>query len=112
LIFYGGNQSSDAGLLLREAERRLGVCQRIAEAMPDHLDLLIAVRHGDRIELASRAIPAQNAARILPGDGGAGLDLRPGNLGIVAAAVAPLGDEVINPCRSCRRGTSSAPSST
>ena len=35
--FYGGNQSSDAGLLLlREAERKLGVCQRIAAAMPDH----------------------------------------------------------------------------
>src|SRR5258708_38716421 len=35
--FYGGNQSSDAGLLLlREAERQLGVCQRIAAAMPDH----------------------------------------------------------------------------
>ena len=26
--FGGGNQSSDAGLLLREAERRLGVCRR------------------------------------------------------------------------------------
>jgi hypothetical protein len=37
--FDGGNQSSDAGLLLlREAERELGVCQRIAEAMPDHRD--------------------------------------------------------------------------
>jgi hypothetical protein len=37
--FYGGNQSSDAGLLLlRETERKLGVCQRIAEAMPDHRD--------------------------------------------------------------------------
>jgi Transposase DDE domain group 1 len=37
--FYGGNQSSDAGLLLlREAEGKLGVCQRIAEAMPDRRD--------------------------------------------------------------------------
>jgi Transposase DDE domain group 1 len=34
--FDGGNQSSDAGLLLlREAERRLGVCRRLAAAMPD-----------------------------------------------------------------------------
>ncbi|HYA38222.1 MAG TPA: IS1380 family transposase [Candidatus Methylomirabilis sp.] len=34
--FNGGNQSSDAGLLLlREAERRLGVCRRLAVAMPD-----------------------------------------------------------------------------
>ncbi len=37
--FGGGNQSSDAGLLLlREAERRLGVCRRLAEAMPDRRD--------------------------------------------------------------------------
>jgi hypothetical protein len=34
--FDGGNQSSDAGLLLlRQAERKLGVCRRLAEAMPD-----------------------------------------------------------------------------
>jgi hypothetical protein len=37
--FNGGNQSSDAGLLLlREAERRLGVCRRLAAAMPDRRD--------------------------------------------------------------------------
>jgi hypothetical protein len=37
--FDGGNQSSDGGLLLlREAERRLGVCRRLAEAMPDGRD--------------------------------------------------------------------------
>jgi hypothetical protein len=37
--FTGGNQSSDAGLLLlREAERKLGVCRRLAEAMPDGRD--------------------------------------------------------------------------
>jgi hypothetical protein len=34
--FDGGNQSSDGGLLLlREAERKLGVCERLAAAMPD-----------------------------------------------------------------------------
>ena len=34
--FTGGNLSSDGGLLLlREAERRLGVCRRLAAAMPD-----------------------------------------------------------------------------
>src|ERR1700749_4742819 len=34
--FTGGNQSSNAGLLLlREAERKRGVCQRLAGAMPD-----------------------------------------------------------------------------
>lgn len=37
--FDGGNQSSDAGLLLvREAERRLGACRRLAAAMPDARD--------------------------------------------------------------------------
>jgi Transposase DDE domain group 1 len=37
--FAGGNQSSDAGLLLlRGAERRLGVCRRLAAAMPDRRD--------------------------------------------------------------------------
>src|ERR1700674_2505927 len=37
--FDGGNQSSDAGLLLlRQAERELGVCRRLAEAMPDRRD--------------------------------------------------------------------------
>ena len=66
----------------------------------DHLgaavDLLVAVGDGDRIELAAAVVAAQDAARILPGDGRAGLDLRPGDLGVVAAAVAALGDEVVN----------------
>ena len=37
--FEGGNQSSDGGLLLlRAAERKLGVCRRLADAMPDRRD--------------------------------------------------------------------------
>ena len=37
--FNGGNQSSNGGLLLlREAERKLGVCLRLADAMPDRRD--------------------------------------------------------------------------
>src|SRR6202795_3636367 len=37
--FAGGNQSSNGGLLLlRQAERKLGVCRRLAEAMPDRRD--------------------------------------------------------------------------
>jgi hypothetical protein len=37
--FDGGSQSSDAGLLLlRQAERKLGVCRRLADAMPDRRD--------------------------------------------------------------------------
>ena len=42
------------------------------------------------------AIPAQNAARVLPGDRRTSFDLRPTYLGIAAATVAPLSDEVIN----------------
>jgi hypothetical protein len=42
--FEGGNQSSDAGLLLRASERRLGVCRRLAAAMPDDRDQA-RVRH-------------------------------------------------------------------
>src|SRR5260370_37542193 len=43
--FEGGNQSSDAGLLLlREAERKLGVCRRLAAAMPDRRDQA-SIRH-------------------------------------------------------------------
>jgi hypothetical protein len=35
----GGNESSDGGLLLlRQAERKIGVCRRPAEAMPDYRD--------------------------------------------------------------------------
>jgi hypothetical protein len=66
--FDGGTQSSDAGLLLlREAERKLGVCRRLAEAMPDRRDpdrirhamfemvmsrvLAIACGHEDAIDL-------------------------------------------------------------
>src|ERR1700693_1315187 len=45
------------------------------------IDLLVAVRDRDRIELAARIIAAQDAARIFPGDGESGLDLGPGDLG-------------------------------
>jgi hypothetical protein len=37
--FGSGNQSSDGGLLLlRQADRKLGVCARLAAAMPDCRD--------------------------------------------------------------------------
>jgi hypothetical protein len=37
--FAGGKQSSNGGVvLLREAERKHGVCLRLAEAMPDRRD--------------------------------------------------------------------------
>src|SRR6266403_4349378 len=60
------------------------------------IDLLVAVRDRDRIEFAARIVAAQDAARILPGDRRTGFDLGPGNLGIVAAAIATLGDEIVD----------------
>jgi hypothetical protein len=59
--FDGGNQSSDAGLLLlREAERKLGVCQRLADAMPDRRD-------ADRIRHAMFEMVMARAAAIACG---------------------------------------------
>jgi hypothetical protein len=50
--FAGGNQSSDAGLLLlRAAERRLGVCRRLAHAMPDRREQS-RIRH-EMVELVT-----------------------------------------------------------
>src|SRR5690606_5128180 len=60
------------------------------------IDLLLAVGNGDRIELAARAVATQDAARIFPGDRRAGLDLGPGDLGILATAIATLGDEIVD----------------
>src|ERR1700721_2693454 len=60
------------------------------------IDLLITVGNGDRVELAARIVAAQDAARIFPGDGGAGFHLGPGDLGVPAAAIAALGDEIVD----------------
>ena len=55
--FAGGNQSSDAGLLLlRQAEMKLGVCQRLAEAMPDRRDQS-RIRH-EMVELITERVAA------------------------------------------------------
>ena len=66
----------------------------------DHLgagiDLLHAVRHRDRVELATGIVATQDAGRVLPGDRRAGLDLGPRDLRVGAAAVAALGDEVVD----------------
>ena len=84
----------------------------------DHLGagvgLLVVVGQRDRVELADRVVALQDAARVLPGDRRAGLDLGPGDLGVAAAAGAALGDEVVDaaPALARRPGTSSAPSST
>src|SRR3990172_146686 len=66
----------------------------------DHLGpgvrLLVVVGHRDRVELPDRIISEEDAARILPGDGGAGLDLGPGDLGGDSRALSALGDEVVD----------------
>ena len=56
--------------------------------------LLAVVRQRDGVEFALRIVAQQNAARILPGDGGASFDLRPRDFGVRAFAKAALGDEV------------------
>src|SRR6202023_3440456 len=61
------------------------------------IDLLAAVRDRDRVELAARIVAAQDAARVFPGDGGAGLYLGPRDLRVQAAAVAALGHEIVDP---------------
>src|SRR5215469_5572289 len=66
----------------------------------DHLGpgigLLIVVGQRHRVKLTHRVIALQNTARILPSDGRAGLHLSPGDLGILAQALAALGDEVVD----------------
>src|SRR5262245_42137349 len=55
--FAGGNQSSDGGLLLlRQAERKLGVCGRLADAMPDRRDAS-RIRH-DVFEMVMARVSA------------------------------------------------------
>src|ERR1700730_19295029 len=60
----------------------------------DHLRagvrLLVVVRESDRVELTNRVVTHEQDARVLPGDGRAGLDLGPGDLRSDAPAlVAP-----------------------
>ncbi len=66
----------------------------------DHLRagvrLLVIIGERDGVEFANRVVSLQDAARIFPSDGGAGFNLCPGNLGILAAASAALGDEIVD----------------
>ncbi len=74
---------------------RAGVLAKV-----DHLGagvgLLVVVGDGDGIELALRLVAAQDAGRVFPGDGRAGLDLGPHHLGPCLAAIRALGDEVVD----------------
>src|SRR5262249_57797909 len=66
------------------------------------INLLIAVGDRDRIDLAARIFAAEDAAWILPRDRRAGLELGPGDLRILAAAIAALGNEVIDSAAALR----------
>ena len=61
------------------------------------IGLLHIVGDGDGVELAHGIVALQDATRVLPSDGRAGFDLRPGDLRIPAAAGAALGHEIVNP---------------
>src|SRR5947208_10261760 len=82
----------------RDALRHDGAARVLSDV--DHLSagvgLLVVVgeRHG--IELADGVVALKDAAWILPSNGRAGLDLRPGDFGILAQALAALGYEVVN----------------
>src|SRR6266852_6187136 len=77
-----------------------GVTLRVL-ANVDHLGagvgLLTVVSERQRVELAHGVVALKDDARVLPGDGRAGLHLRPGNLRVHTCAFAALGDEVIDP---------------
>ena len=66
----------------------------------DHLGtrvgLLTAGCDGHRVELTDALVALQDTAGVFPGDGGAGLDLCPADLGTHAATGATLGDEVVD----------------
>ena len=60
----------------------------------DHLGagvgLLMVGGEGDGVELADRVVALEDDAGVLPGDGRAGLDLGPGDLGVRAAHLPRL----------------------
>src|SRR5881628_2450616 len=75
---------------------------RAAGVLPDvqHLrarvGLLVVIHERDGVELADRVVSLEDAARVLPGDRGTGLDLRPGDLRVRAERLPALGDEVVD----------------
>src|SRR5213595_2041510 len=59
--------------------------------------LLVVVRERHGVELTYGVVALQDAARILPGDRGTGLDLGPRDLRVHTEALPPLRDEVVDP---------------
>ena len=73
---------------------------RVLLADVDHLragiGLLLHVGQGDRVELADGVVALENAGRVLPGDGRAGLHLRPRDVASITFAESTLGHEVVD----------------
>src|SRR5438552_1538924 len=59
--------------------------------------LLVVVRERHGVELTYGVVALQDAARVLPGDRGTGLDLGPRDLRVHTEALPPLRDEVVDP---------------
>src|SRR6202042_1513226 len=77
----GGNQSSNGGLLLlRHAERKLGICRRIADAMVDRRDpsrirhavFEMVMARASRRSLAATRMPSTSTGRLARCTDGAG----------------------------------------
>ncbi len=76
-------------------DRALGVLADV-----DHLragvSLHVAVREGHAVEFTDGIVALQDAARVLPRDGGPRFDLRPADAAVLACALAALRDEVVH----------------
>src|SRR5207245_3293361 len=58
--------------------------------------LLVVVHERDGVKLADRVVSLEDAARVLPSDRGAGLDLGPGDFRVRAERLPALRDEVVD----------------
>ena len=76
-------------------DRALGVLADV-----DHLRagvcLHVTVREGHAVEFTDGIVALQDAARVLPRDGGTRFDLSPADAAVLARALAALGDKVVH----------------
>src|ERR1041385_8544809 len=82
----------------RDALRHDGAARVFADVnhLGARVGLLPVVGERDGIEFTDGVFALQDAARIFPGDGRAGFDLRPGNLRLAPLAETALGDEIVD----------------
>src|SRR5437016_2847885 len=74
-------------------DRAPGVLSEVDHLGPG-VGLLVAIGQRHRVEFPDGLVTLQDHARVLPGDGGAGFHLGPGDPRAGSCALAPLGDEV------------------